>query len=508
MKSMLPSAIRLSTCSALPVAILTFCSVVGASLNSSAAPTSAGASTPVFASAAIAREWADAQASAGRYDLAARGYLQEAALRVKLGDPEGAEVERRKAWSLQTDISIGVPTSVLSPDQTGLAKLEPAAGCLIGTLDTPSEGRTFDGESVADDFAQRIGKPVAVAFRYIRYGDSFPFAWAYHQAKEGRAIELAMEPSDIYAVSDDEYLEGFAADLKQSRASCFLRFGGEMNGSWAPWGKDPEAYRHAFRTVHDVMAQFAPSCAMVWAPNMMPLDDIDKYYPGDDVVDWVGLSLYLVKYHDDQKSEPAWQDSPEVYIDPFYKKYCERKPMCLVECGVTREAHADGQPCDQFAAARIEDLMSAIKLRYPRLKMMCWFDRNNLNGEDVDRRLNDYSLPPGSAALQAFKTAVSDPYFLSTMPDATDQLTSYQTLADRLPDGYSGPVAISLITYSLNPTLVVTRGGQSETLSRPFMFDMPRGSGPVTVQIKDDAGRVARTVTLAAPGGSEVASSN
>jgi hypothetical protein len=300
-------------------------------------------------------------------------------------------------------------------------------------------------------------------------------------------------------VHDNEYLEGFAADLNQSGVRCFLRFGGEMNGSWAPWGKDPNQYKHAFRVVHDVMALFAPRCAMVWAPNMMPLDNIDKYYPGDDVVDWVGLSLYIVKYYDDLKSRPGWQDSPEVYIDPFYKKYCARKPMCLVECGVTRETHVDGETCDQFAAARIEDLLSAIKLRYPRLKMFCWFDRNNLNGGDVDRRLNDYSLPSGSAALAAFKTAVSDPYFLSHMPDADDPLPGYQILTNRLPDDYSGPIAVSLVTYSPYPTLEISRGGQSTSVSRPFAFTLPEGAGPMTITVKDDAGRVAKRVTLSAP---------
>jgi hypothetical protein len=455
---------------------------------------------PLFTSAAVAREWGDAQAKAGRNEAAAQAYFQEAALRVKLNDPDGAEVERRRAWRLSTNIAVGMPVSITPSGDGQLAKLEPVAGCLLGCLDTPTEGRTFDGESVADSFSDRIGKPVAVAFRYIRYGQPFPFAWARQQAQKGRAIELAMEPYDIFGVNDDEYLEGFAADLKQSGAQCFLRFGGEMNGGWAPWGKDPEQYRRAFRTVHDVMAEFAPTqCAMVWAPDMAPLNNIDQYYPGDDAVDWVGLSLYLVKYYDDQKSEPGWQDSPAVFIDPFYKKYCERKPMCLVECGITREAHCEGVPDDNYAAARITDLMSAIKIRYPRLKMVCWFDRNNLNGLDVDRRLNDFSLPPGSGALAAFKASVADSYFLSTIPQPTDPLVAYETLGSTLPSGFSGQLSLSITTYCLNPTVTVSRNGQTVTADRTDDVAVPDGTGPVTITVKDDSGHVAKTMVLSAP---------
>ncbi len=453
-------------------------------------------SVPTFTSAALARNWGEAEEKAGRYDRACQAYLQEAALRVKIGDPEGAEVERRHAWRLGTSLTVGIPQPISQP--ATLAKLEPTAGCYIGTLDTPSEGRTFPGESMVGSFQDRIGRNVAVAFRYIRYGQEFPFAWAHAQAKAGRAIEIAMEPYDIYSVSDDEYLEGFASDLNQSGVYCFLRFGGEMNGFWAPWGKDPGAYKKAFRVVHDVMAHIAPRVAMVWAPNMIPVGNIDQYYPGDDVVNWVGESLYVVKYYDDNPAQSGWQDNPSFYIDPFYQKYAGRKPFCLVECGVSREAHADnGKSCDDFAAARIADLLSAIKLRYPRLKMFCWFDRNNLNGADMDRRLNDYSLPPGSAALTSFKTCVADPYFLSTIATDTDPpgTVTYQPITTEFPASYNGPISIALSTYCLNPVIEVQRGGNTRVVQRPFDFIMPPGTGPVMITVRDDQGRAAKTVT-------------
>ena len=40
-----------------------------------------------------------------------------------------------------------------------------------------------------------------------------------------------------------------------------------MNGSWYPWGQQPEAYIDAFRTVAAAVHALAPASAMAWAPN-------------------------------------------------------------------------------------------------------------------------------------------------------------------------------------------------------------------------------------------------
>ncbi|MBV9852534.1 MAG: hypothetical protein JO250_22950 [Armatimonadetes bacterium] len=444
---------------------------------------------PAFRTAAAARAWAEAQERAGHYESAAEAYEREARLRRATGDPQGADVEHRRARRLATDLALAVLGPIPPPHR--LAKFEPAAGCYLGVLDG-------DGGS-ADDFEERAGRRLALAFEYDAYGRPFPVTWARHQAEQGRAIQIAWEPNDIAAVRDDDYLEGWAEDAARAEVPIFLRFGGEMNGAWTPWGRDPAAYRRAFRTVHDVMARRAPNVAMVWAPNDIPLDNLDRYFPGDDVVDWVGLSLYIVRFYDDDPRRPAWQDHPLTFIEPFYQKYAARHPLCLVEWGVTRRSRVEGVDADPFAAARIEDLFDAIKVRFPRLKMACAFARNNLTGGRDGRRLNDYSLPPGSLALDSYRQAASDSYFLTevSVPFGGGSPYAYQRLTRRLPPRYAGPVAVSLSTYALNPTLSLSRPGLARRLSRPYGFALPPGHGPLTVRVQDPQGRVAQTVSLA-----------
>lgn len=444
---------------------------------------------PHFRTAADARAWGEARERAAQYEAAASAYEQEAAIRRRTGDPQGADVQHRRALRLKTDVALAVTSSVPNSGRP-LAKLEPLAGCYLGALDD------YIGRNDADEFARRTGRPLAVCFDYSPYGAPFPREWARRQARAGRAIQIAWEPNNIRAVHDDEYLNRWARDASDCGTPVFLRFGGEMNGNWTSWGRDPAAYRRAFRLVHTVVNRYATNVALVWAPGAVPTYNLDLYYPGDDVVDWVGISLYLVRYYDDNINRPAWQDGPASFIAPFYAKYAVRKPLCLTECGISRRSRVEGRDADSYAAARIFDLLDSVKIRFPRLKMFCWFTRNNLETAQAGRRLNDYSLPEGSGALAAFRAAVSDPYFLSRFGDAPPY--RYQVLG-RLPNSYRGSLSAAISTYSLHPTLEITRTGGTRQTRHPFSLFVPPGRGPLTVRVRDEQGRIAKSITVAAP---------
>ncbi len=458
-----------------------------------AAPAIAQSSLPTFRTAAEARAWAEAHERAGQYQIAGEAYLREAQLRAATGDPQGGEVERRRGLRLMTDLALAASVPAARPAYP-LAKLEPANGCYLGVLDAYPGGRLGN----ADDFARRLGRSVGVAYDYSRYGTPFPTEWARGQAARGRLVQIAWEPQNgLGQVQDDDYLNHWAEDAARCGTGVFLRFGGEMNGDWTPWGRDPAAYKRAFRLVHAVMARHAPNVAMVWAPNAVPVTGVDAYYPGDDAVDWVGISLYLVRFYDDDPRRPAWQDSPVGFIAPFYQKYAARKPFCLAECGVTRRSRVEGVDADPFAAVRVEDLLDAARVRFPRLKMLCWFDRDNLTGAVPGRRLNDYSNPAGSLALGALQAATADPYFLGSV---TDRPTlAYQRLSTRLPTRYTGALLGSLATYALDSALEVSRGAQTQRVTRPLRFFVPLGSGPLVVRVRDKQGRVAQTLRLSTP---------
>ena len=71
----------------------------------------------------------------------------------------------------------------------------------------------------------------------------------------------------------------------------------EMNGNWVPWGTDPGNYQIAFRRIHGLFTELGLDETMVrwvWGPNSSstPPFSITDYWPGEDVVDIVGVSVY------------------------------------------------------------------------------------------------------------------------------------------------------------------------------------------------------------------------
>jgi len=95
---------------------------------------------------------------------------------------------------------------------------------------------------------------------------------------------------------------------RESWTAPIVRWNHEMNGSWYPWGQQPEKYVERFREFAAVLHREAPDAAMAWTPNqgwgypwpgckfanphLSSGDPYTPYYPGDDVVDWVGISYY------------------------------------------------------------------------------------------------------------------------------------------------------------------------------------------------------------------------
>jgi hypothetical protein len=137
-------------------------------------------------------------------------------------------------------------------------------------------------------------------------------------------------PAGLDSITDpviDDFVKQVAGITKTGRR-VFIRLMPEMNGSWFPFGQRPVQFKRVWRRVVAAM-RLEPltrqRVAFVWGPNpgfgypfpnqrysinttsgeeFQELDtnrngQIDEnddpyspYYPGDDVVDWVGLSTY------------------------------------------------------------------------------------------------------------------------------------------------------------------------------------------------------------------------
>lgn len=111
----------------------------------------------------------------------------------------------------------------------------------------------------------------------------------------------------------DAYLTQYARDIVATGLPLAIRLDHEMNGTWYPWsettasggsinGNRPGDYVRMWQHVHDIFEANGANeyVIWVWAPNIInnlptahqDLDTLRGLYPGDDYVDWVGVSGY------------------------------------------------------------------------------------------------------------------------------------------------------------------------------------------------------------------------
>lgn len=127
-------------------------------------------------------------------------------------------------------------------------------------------------------------------------------------------------------------------------------------------------------------------------------------YPGEDVVDWIGLSGYGQSLYDDGRSdfgEIVDQTKGESAWPGFYHWVAREhpdKPMMLAEWGVF---HEDKYPEHQqavFEAARYQ------MAHYPRLKAIVYFESPDAEGRNSEVHLHEDTLA-------AFRELMRSPYF-------------------------------------------------------------------------------------------------
>ncbi|MBD2872351.1 glycoside hydrolase family 26 protein [Paenibacillus arenilitoris] len=290
-----------------------------------------------------------------------------------------------------------------------LAKAEPESGVYLGAyvLQDNTIGRSMQA------FNEKTGRKHASFFKYVGYGMPYPADWVEEVKAAGAFPHIAWEPNGGLAqVKDDAYLRQFAEQAGRSGVPIFLRFASEMNGTWTNYGGNPDKYKETWRAVHRIFAERAPNVAMVWTVLAMPEGTIEKFYPGDAYVDWVGVNVYNVKYHDGLRSFRASDEDPLDLLNYVYNRFSRTKPIQLSEFGVTHFNTTDGVHDTRFAAVRLSRLYRHLEHRYPRVKAVYYFNVNNVAEPNEARRINDYSLTGEPELLAAYRLATASEHFL------------------------------------------------------------------------------------------------
>lgn len=306
--------------------------------------------------------------------------------------------------------------------------LAPQAGCLYHGVH-PVPLSAADEDIRPDDltsYESAVGKKAAwvdisqhwgvsrkfpAAAVWIRTAGSVPYIrlMLWSEKKEHRQ-EPAFTLDAILKGTFDADFRTWADGARQFGSPLIVEFGPEMNGWWYPWNghwngggetkgygdpklaDGPERFRDAYRRIIGIMRE-AGARNITWVFHVNynewpqePWNRLESYYPGDDYIDWFGVSVYGAQ----QPTQAQWPEFCEL-LEPVYRrleKLSSTKPIVVAEFGVS--ANSTGGSQALWAQRALESLISG---RWPRMIGFAWWNaawQNDANPlHDTSMRVQD-----------------------------------------------------------------------------------------------------------------------
>jgi hypothetical protein len=254
------------------------------------------------------------------------------------------------------------------------------------------------------------GFPLQTA-TWIRDTGAVPFIRLMLRSNEEQNVaEPTFTLDRIIRGEFDNDLRSWARAARDFGSPLLVEYGTEVNGRWFPWNgvwngggsstgygdptlaDGPERFRDAYRHIVRLMREEgANNVTWVFHVNNRDIPDeswnrMEQYYPGDEWVDWIGVSVYGAQTPLDDE----WPEFREL-MDEAYPRLASlsaSKPIVLLEFGVTA-GHKDVNQA-AWADKALRDLVA---LRWPRIIGFSWWNEAWQNDDnrahDTDMRVQD-----------------------------------------------------------------------------------------------------------------------
>ena len=237
---------------------------------------------------------------------------------------------------------------------------------------------------------------------------------------------LSMITQDIIDGKFDKALKAWANEAKKDNIPLLMDFGLEMTGWWMSWsgkwqggGKTdaygdpsypdgPERFRDAYRHIITLFRnEGVHHITWFFHPDIQRMPDVEwnsakYYYPGDDYIDWIGLSVYGVQFVDER-----WKTFSKSLDEgaTFIKEISDKKPIALLEVGIT-DGREDGSKAKWFKET-FKDILSNPYLKF---SAFVYWDED---WENEDGSFTHLKIDSSPESLDAFQKGIENPRFIS-----------------------------------------------------------------------------------------------
>ena len=283
----------------------------------------------------------------------------------------------------------------------------------------------------------------SVTDRALNSGGVVEVAWNFQESNSGLQTVL----------SSDAYISQSLAELGSRDCTVLLRIGAEMN-CWTNL-PDAQTYIQAYRKIAQEARRY-DNIALVYSPNDVSNRTVDyeTYYPGDNYVDWIGVSSYkrnaagygsAYTYSNTGYSNDAFYctgiygNDPLVVLEDLAQMAADhKKPMMISECGAAYYNSSTGAQQTEYAVDQLRKFYSYLPMVFPQIKAIFYFDVNH------DTSDYDYALTGNAALASTYTGIVSQGAFLQWGEDEGAGYTELKTAI-----GKAGETKLS--TYIIFP---------------------------------------------------------
>ncbi len=254
-----------------------------------------------------------------------------------------------------------------------------------------------------------------------------PFVRLMARSSFGRGRDPNFSMRSIAQGQWDAELEEWCSDARDAGLPLLAEFGTEVNGDWFPWNgrwngagrtgwgdpaeaDGPERFRAAYRRVVE-------TCREMGADDITWFFHIDvggwprtswnqpwDYYPGDEYVDWIGLSDYgPLRPGEPWKSFHSRMD--RVLYDLFDHVGTD-KPLAVLEYGAAATPREQGRKASWISQAA--ELVA--RGHWPEIRALSYWHEAWINGNGVRSNLH---IDSSNRVRRAYRQAVDGPRFAS-----------------------------------------------------------------------------------------------
>jgi endoglucanase len=282
--------------------------------------------------------------------------------------PLGSMLAGAAIWPAYAEDTTNSPTTsdkrpIIHPNETKFGAYDPhgdfstQADLATEGLFLPWEDVDLDSLRIADEYALQRGRKLLITIEPWSWNED----WRLTSDQLRRKVLAGEYDGNVQAISDI---------VKTLKSPVIIRWGQEMEDksgrfSWSNW--PPQDYIKAYKRVIDRFRKDRPTIEVMWSPK--GLEGLDKYYPGDDYVDLVGLSVFGL-----QKYDAIVYGAPRTFAEALQPGYDRvkhfKKPIWVAELGYEGDT--------KYVAPWIKTV-TAKDSKFPDLKEVVYFNDRDVH---------------------------------------------------------------------------------------------------------------------------------